>query len=67
MSGQKSIQLVGKGLPVFLVEGGWPAGIHSTSPQLVHEISHGQPLFDIFFGIKFSPRVQGVAAFTDHL
>ena len=62
---QQTVQLIGKRLPVSVVERGGSAGLDTAAAQGIHEIAHVQALADIVFSVQFAAWVQGQATFVD--
>jgi len=59
------MQLIGKGVGVFLSEWLGAAGHFSTFADALHEVAHGEVLFDVFGGVECTSVVDGVGVLTD--
>jgi len=57
---QKSIELIGEGMSVFLSEGLRSAGHFAAFPDAFHQVAHGEVLFDIFDAVEFPSVIDGV-------
>jgi hypothetical protein len=65
--GQKTIQLVGKGLTIPLTERRWSTCVHATTSQLIHKITYSKALSNIGLCIELSPWVERMSTFPDNL
>lgn len=65
MFGQKTVELVGKGMGVFLAEGFGTFQYLAAITQLFHQVAHGQVLFDVLSGVELAAVIDGVGIFRD--
>ena len=59
------MQLIGKGVGIFLAERFGASGYFSTFADAFHEVAHGEVLLDVFGSVECPSVVDGVSIFAD--
>ena len=60
------MQLIGKGMGIFLSERFRTSGHFPAFAYAFHEVAHGEVLFDVLRGVERSSVVDGVGVFADN-
>ena len=64
-SDKKTVQLIGESLAIFPAERRWTTRHQAAVPQFAQQITHGEPVFDVFLCVEFAPGAEGRGALGD--